>query len=308
MNMKSSPQFYNYLAEGNIKCQSNSKTSREVIQELIELLARNNAGLNPDEILQEVIKREELMPTVAAPGLAVPHARLASIDKLLIAMATSKEGIIFDEKMPPVHVVVLLLTPLDDPGLHLQVFAALAKDFLKPGAITDVAGFSCGKDIIRYFNQSGLEIPKFLLTKDVMESHTQILRETDTLNEVIEKFATLEMDELPVVDEDGSLRGVVALADILKFSLPEHLLWMDDLSSVYQFQPFSEVLQTASDTKVADFMREDFIITVNNNVPAIQLAKLFLVHKVNKLFVLDENEKYTGWVELKRFAARLFWE
>ena len=110
-----------------------------------------------------------------------------------------------------------------------------------------------------------------------------------------------------MVDESNELRGVVSLTDLLKFSLPEHLLWMDDLSLIYRFQPFSEVLQAANETKVADFMREEFI-TVEENIPAIQLAKLFLVHKIQKLLVVDSSRKLAGVVELKDFSAKLFWE
>ena len=54
-------------------------------------------------------------------------------------------------------------------------------------------------------------------------------------------------------------------------------------------------------------MREEFI-TVEENIPAIQLAKLFLVHKIQKLLVVDSSRKLAGVVELKDFSAKLFWE
>ena len=53
-------------------------------------------------------------------------------------------------------------------------------------------------------------------------------------------------------------------------------------------------------------MREEFV-SVEADVPAVQLAKLFLVNKVSQLLITRDG-KYAGVVELKSFCARLFWE
>lgn len=308
MNVQVNPHFYNFLAEGNIISGTKSETARDVIAELARLLARNTAGLNANEIIDEVMLREKRMPTVIASGLAVPHARSEQVDRLLVAMATSTKGIDFGVPgKPKVNIVILVLTPSDDPGLHLQVLAALAKDFMDPKIVQEVAALANPKGVLNYFTASSVEIPQFLRARDVMIRTPVTLLENNTLNEAIAVFATSNADEIPVIDDTRELRGVVSLADLLKFSLPEHILWMDDLSSVYRFQPFSEVLQTADETKVADFMREEFI-TVNEDIPAVQLAKLFLMNKLQKLLVVDDSKRLAGVVELKDFCAKLFWE
>ena len=308
MNQLSDTHFYNFLAEGNIIADSRAQDARDVISELVRLLAKNTAGLDANTITEEVMLRENRMPTVIGSGLAVPHARSEQIDKLLVGMATSRKGIDFHVPgLPPVHVVILVLTPMDDPGLHLQVLSALAKDFKEPGVVNEVADLANAKAILNYFTCSQLELPQFLRARDVMNPTPVTLMENNTLNEAIEVFATKNADEIPVVDESNEIRGVVSLADLLKFSLPEHLLWMDDLSLIYRFQPFSEVLQTADETKVADFMREEYI-SVQEDIPAVQLAKLFLVHKGPKLLVVKGERTLAGVVELKDFSAKLFWE
>ncbi len=308
MNVQVNPHFYNFLAEGNIISGTRSETAPEVIAELARLLARNTAGLNAQEIIEEVMLREKRMPTVIASGLAVPHARSEHVDRLLVAMATSTKGIDFAVPgKPKVNIVILVLTPPDDPGLHLQVLAALAKDFMDPRVVQEVASLANPKAVLNYFTSSPVEIPQFLRARDVMIRTPVTLQENNTLGEAIKVFATNNVDEIPVIDGTRELRGVVSLADLLKFSLPEHILWMDDLSSVYRFQPFSEVLQTADETKVADFMREEFI-AVNEDIPAVQLAKQFLMNKLPKLLVVDGANRLAGVVEMKDFCAKLFWE
>lgn len=301
-------QFHKLLAEGNIICDTKSVTPESVILELCRLIERNIAGYDAETIFKEVMLREKIMPTVVAPGLAIPHARVSQSSSLVIAMATSKNGIVFENGKAPVHTVIVMLTPPDDPGLHLQVLAGLAKEFA--GNAKLLSGLTEAKtpaEVVAYFTKNDAEIPEFLRAADVMDASPVTLLENNTLKEAIEAFATSKVEEFPVLDNDKELRGILSLTDLFKYSLPEHILWLDDLSSVYRFQPFSEVLQTAEETKVADVMREEFI-TVSVDIPAVQLAKLFLTNSVNKLMVVDEKGKFAGIVDLRKFASHLFWE
>ena len=54
-------------------------------------------------------------------------------------------------------------------------------------------------------------------------------------------------------------------------------------------------------------MREEFL-KVDRDVPAIQLAKLFLVHHLRQLVITGKDGRLAGVVELKEFCAKLFWE
>ena len=133
-----------------------------------------------------------------------------------------------------------------------------------------------------------------------------MLQETDTLADAIRVFATTKCSELAVLDNEGDLRGVLSLNDLLKYSLPEHLLRMDDLTPINRFQPFVDVLRTSREARVADVMHED-VVTVDKSVPAIQLAKLFTMHQLRQLVILDGG-RFAGVAELKSFCAKLFWE
>ncbi|QSH42210.1 PTS sugar transporter subunit IIA [Lentisphaerota bacterium ZTH] len=307
MNEKINPHFYHFLAEGNILCNVTAGNSRQVIEQLADRLCKNTAGLNKQKIIDAVIAREEIVPTVIASGLAVPHARMQEVDRLLVALAVSPSGINFNcPGMPPVKVAVMILTPKDDPGLHLQVLAALAKDFKDEDTIEKVAALKDTRAIMEFFNCANLEIPDYLKARDLMNRKPVTLQESDTLHSVIETFAKRNVQEVPVLDNEGDLRGVVALEDILKFSLPEHILWMDDLTPIYRFQPFADMLKSDHETNLADFMRED-MVTVDEEIPAVQLAKLFLVHKIKQIIVTRKG-KLAGTITLKSFISKLFWE
>ena len=86
MTELNNPHFYRFLAESNIVCNIKAENSKELIETLAERLCKTTAGLNKDSIVDAVIARENVVPTVIAPGLAVPHARMADVDRLLVAL------------------------------------------------------------------------------------------------------------------------------------------------------------------------------------------------------------------------------
>lgn len=299
--------FHDYLSPNNILCGVRSTDGGEVLKLLLDMLRRHEPGLDSEAATREVMAREEVFPTVIAPGLAVPHARLPGLIQPLVAMACIPGGADFNVPNVPVNVMILLLTPVDEPNLHIQLLAALAGDFNQPEAIEKVASLNTPVEVLGYFSGNQVVMPDYLTAADVMRTDIKTLQETDTLQTAIAAFARSREEEMVVLDRVGDIRGVVALSDLLKFSLPEHLLWLEDLSPIYRFQPFSDMLKTAGDTRVADVMREEFL-RVDKHVPAVQLAKLFLVHKLRQLVIVDANGHLAGAVELKDFCGKLFWE
>lgn len=304
--MKAGTHFYNYLAEANVICGMSATTVEDAISELSQKLEKSTAGVKSREIVDAVMEREKIIPTVISEGLAVPHARISGLQNLLVALGTSLDGIDFKmPSMPPVRVIILILTPKDNPSMHLQVLSALGKDFQDPPLIDRLCKITKPEELIKLFSASDISIPEFLTARDVMENGLVTLSESDTLGKTIETFALRSTSDIPVVDEEKDIRGIVSLEDILKLSLPEHLLWMNDLSPILYFQPFAETLKSESDTKIADFMRSDYV-SVDEGVPAVQLAKIFLMKNIRQILVTRKS-KLVGVVNLDSFIKKFFW-
>ena len=302
-------KFSDFLSLSNIVCNVEETNTEKVLELLLETVKRSYPELDIDRTGAEVKAREAVFPSVVASGLAVPHARLNGLKKPLVSMVCTPNGAVAKEQ-EKVYVTILLLTPQDDPNLHLQVMSALAAVFATPSLIADVANAATPQDVFNLLQRAGGgdegQIPAYLKAADIMSYPPALLQETDTVAHAIRTFATTNCVELPVLDSAGDLRGLMSLSDLLRHSLPEHLLWMEDLTPIYQFQPFKELLRVAEETKVGDFMREEFLV-VDVNVPAVQLAKLFLVNGVQQLLI-SRDGKFAGIVEQKSFCARLFWE
>jgi len=74
-----------------------------------------------DNIVAAILKREELGSTGIGRGVAVPHTKHGSTDKLIAAVALAKEGVDFASlDGEPVYIIFLLISPPDRPGDHLR--------------------------------------------------------------------------------------------------------------------------------------------------------------------------------------------
>ncbi len=299
-------RFSEFLRIENIVYPLQARAWQEAVVELARLLSTNADGFDCDAVIEACIEREMASSTVLAPGLALPHARVEDLDQVLVAVGFSPQGIPFSsDARGEVSVVILILTPKSNPGLYLQVLAALTREVGAPGAMDKLLAAASAQDVYHFFREKDVALPPYLKARNLMEPHPVTLLESDSLKTAIDRFCTHHAHDIPVVDEERDLRGVVALETLLRLSLPQHLLWMHDLSPILLFEPFSDMLRRDEESRVADFM-EDNYVSVNGDVPAIQLAKVFLTEQVRQILVLD-GRKLIGVVDIASFVAKVLW-
>jgi len=98
-------------------------TKEAVVREIVESLRSTgyiNAAVS-DDIVRQIMKREQLGSTGIGRGIAIPHTKHASVERLTGTVAVSKAGVTFDSiDGEPVYVFVLLVSPQDRPGDHLR--------------------------------------------------------------------------------------------------------------------------------------------------------------------------------------------
>jgi Kef-type K+ transport system membrane component KefB len=113
-------------------------TREAVIRELCAGFAGEPGVPAVQTCTDAVLARERVIGTGVGGGLAIPHARLGQLEGPVLVFGRSEAGIDWDAPDgEPVHLVFLLLTPIDEHGLQLQILAALART-LSHGAIRDL--------------------------------------------------------------------------------------------------------------------------------------------------------------------------
>ncbi len=107
-----------------------ARTRDEAIEALIQSLAEAGAisKRTAKEALAAVLKRENQATTGIGKGIALPHAKIKTIKKVVGTIGRSTKGIDFNAlDSKPVYIVILLLSSLNDPDEHLQAMETIFK-------------------------------------------------------------------------------------------------------------------------------------------------------------------------------------
>jgi mannitol/fructose-specific phosphotransferase system IIA component (Ntr-type) len=99
---------------------------REMTRSLLE--AGELAEEESESIVKAILKREELGSTGIGRGVAVPHTKHPSVDKLIGTVGVSPEGVDFNSlDGEKVNLFFLLISPPDRPGDHLRALENISR-------------------------------------------------------------------------------------------------------------------------------------------------------------------------------------
>lgn len=110
--------------EADLSCRGKD----QALEQMTEVLLRAAPGLGREAVLQVLRERERLGSTGIGEGVAIPHGKLKTVDRLLLAFGRSRAGVDFDSMDgKPAHLFFLLLAPEDSVSIHLKTLARISK-------------------------------------------------------------------------------------------------------------------------------------------------------------------------------------
>ncbi len=103
-------------------------TGEEAIRALQgELGAAAGGVADEGEFLGDLLERSRLASVCIAPEVAMPHARTAAVERMVLAVGRTVEGCAFDAEHPAVRLVFLIGTPKESATEYLKLVAALSR-------------------------------------------------------------------------------------------------------------------------------------------------------------------------------------
>ena len=125
-----------YLRPELIVLDLEARDSAEVIRTLVQRIAELEAVADPAAVTQALLAREAAHTTAMGNGVAVPHTTVAGLDRPLLLVAVSRDGVRYGPAgLEPIRVFFLLLSPPDRAGLHIKLLARIARLVRHPGLI-----------------------------------------------------------------------------------------------------------------------------------------------------------------------------
>jgi len=111
-------------------------TKGEVLAEMAAFLCARQAALvgqvaiDPQALRRVLEERELLASTAIGDGIAIPHGKVDTIDRLVGVLGRSVPGLAFDSiDGKPTHLVFMLVAPSNSAGAHLKALARLSRLF-----------------------------------------------------------------------------------------------------------------------------------------------------------------------------------
>lgn len=136
-----SPDRVNHCAEIGSK--------KRILEHVSELLASATARLGWSEIFDNLVNREKLGSTGLGKGVALPHGRMAMLEKPVCAFVKLDKPVDFDAADgKPVDLVFALLVPEESTEEHLQVLSMIAELFSNPSFCSSIR--ACDNDACLY--------------------------------------------------------------------------------------------------------------------------------------------------------------
>ena len=111
-----------------IKVPLDSNDKDSAITELVDMLDASNQIEDRDTVLEAVLIREQTRSTGIGSGIAIPHGKCNGVKELVMAIGVANTPIEFDSiDQKPVSIIVLLASPIDRTGPHIQALARISR-------------------------------------------------------------------------------------------------------------------------------------------------------------------------------------
>jgi len=116
------------LQPTSVKVPLAGKDKDSIITELVDLLDRNRQIQNRQIVLDAVFTRERTRSTGIGSGIAIPHGKCGAVRELVMALGVTAAPVDFDSvDGKPVSIVILLVSPQDQTGPHIQALARISR-------------------------------------------------------------------------------------------------------------------------------------------------------------------------------------
>jgi PTS system nitrogen regulatory IIA component len=105
-----------------------AETKHAVLAELVAPLKALWPDFDAERALRVLEERESLGTTGIGDGVAIPHGKMESLERIVIVVGRSLKGVNFDAlDFKPCRIFFLVLAPEHVAGLHLRILAQISR-------------------------------------------------------------------------------------------------------------------------------------------------------------------------------------
>ena len=201
-----------------------AQTVKQATERLAEQLVSSGAVTEANR-LNAVIRNAwpEDMVSVGEHAF-LPHFRTEAVRKLVTAIGISPTPIHW-EKDPhrTARIVILVVAPPRETPTYLQVVGAFARMLSDPETVLAMLAAKTPEQLTHVGALAAVELPSHLAVRDVMTPQVLSARPEQSLADVARFMSEHDVRAVPIVDEGGTLLGMVTHRELLRHLLPDYL-------------------------------------------------------------------------------------
>ena len=292
------------ILEDNVLVSPPVEDKEEGIRKLLATFEPHLDPVQRQLALDHLFERERRITSYIDHGVAIPHAKVEGLNRILVGLLTSLNG--FDAQDPAgavIHLLFLILTPPEKNTMMLQTLAAVARLCHSKEVREALRRTKAPARIIKQIEDSGIDIKNTITAADIMVAPPGTLSPEMPLREAIERIIASPADGLPVLDSQGKLLGEISSTEILSIGLPKYVDLLKDDTFLTQFEPFENFFAQENQLTVRDVMTRD-VLTADEEAPIIKIANMLVSGNRSRLYVLRDG-KLRGVVFRRDLLSRV---
>jgi PTS system nitrogen regulatory IIA component len=292
------------LSEELVLADMSAGNKNEAITTLLAVIGRRFPLLDMETITAAIDERERVENTSYGHGYAFPHARTDAVERMYIAFGVSKKGL--SDKTPDdvtLRVVCLMLTPSNISQMYLQTLSAFARFARDPQNLKRLLEARGVAAVIEVVHQSGVNVDRDLLVRDIMVEKVISVTTGQSLKEVANLFYKHRIGEMPVVDDQNRVVGQISNRDLIKAALSDYRSLLGRPAPSADLSMFDDLLKTQEKMTVDKIMLKD-IATTTEDTPVVQLATAML-DKNLRIVPVVRDDKLVGVVVMSDIVSKI---
>lgn len=138
-----------------------SEEKHVILSQLAELTAHAEGMSDPGAYIEAIFEREGVASTAIGGGIAMPHARLTSVEDFVISLGISPMGVRFDSQDGrPVHLIIMIASPEAQRSRHLMMLACIAGRLRDLNILQSIVGAPNSEAALQLFCRNPETPPK----------------------------------------------------------------------------------------------------------------------------------------------------
>ena len=135
------------------------KEKTQVIKFLADQAVVLGVSDHARDLVAGFMEREAMGPTGIGEGIAVPHAKSASVREVSVLIIRSKEPILWESfDGQPVYLAIALLVPVENPdNIHLKILSAVTRKLVKEEFKKDLFAAETADQMMELFKELNIE-------------------------------------------------------------------------------------------------------------------------------------------------------